>query len=210
MTRAVATAVQRNQPPHTGPPCGQPCFRRTHCEEGADSHAVEDDADIHCESEQRHARPTRASRTSTARCRVQTRIDYPAHVLHPLPDNVSFELLSVLVHAARRVQSVKTRAKRVDGVRMLAEDDLRAAPFFISSGGAFASRGARDQPEIRIVEDDFCDGSEATCKRGVGADIANVDGLLGIGGKVDQTDCYYLFGAHALTAQGKLEENTLT
>lgn len=55
---------------------------------------------------------------------LQTRINHPAHVLHPLPDDVSFELaalaepLSVLIHAARRVQlgSVPNECVLVFGV----------------------------------------------------------------------------------------------
>ncbi|KJA25543.1 hypothetical protein HYPSUDRAFT_64720 [Hypholoma sublateritium FD-334 SS-4] len=55
---------------------------------------------------------------------LQARINHPAHVLHPLPDDVSFELaalaepLSVLIHAARRVQlgSVPNEAVLVFGV----------------------------------------------------------------------------------------------
>lgn len=55
---------------------------------------------------------------------LQTRINHPAHVLHPLPDDVSFELaalaepLSVLIHAARRVQlgSVPNESVLVFGV----------------------------------------------------------------------------------------------
>lgn len=53
---------------------------------------------------------------------LQTIMNHPAHVLHPIPDNVSFELaalaepLSVLIHASRRAQIAPGQSVLVFGV----------------------------------------------------------------------------------------------